>query len=187
MAAAALLLYPASLAARIYLQTRTDEVHRADAIVVLGAAQYDGRPSPVFAARLRHAAYLYREGLAPLVFVTGGRRPGDRFSEAEAGAAYLVRHGVPRHAVVLEDRGDSTLESLQRVASLADGRGVDTVLLVSDPLHSERVKTIATDLGFERAWASWASYQELGRSRLTKLKELLREVAALGVYELLGR
>src|SRR5918998_910933 len=84
-----LLAYPGWLAWRIWDQSHNDEVRYADAIVVLGAAQYDGRPSPVLQARLDHALYLYREELSPRVIVTGGRREGDRFAEAEVGAMYL--------------------------------------------------------------------------------------------------
>lgn len=182
-----LLAYPAWLAFRIWQQSRRDELGPADAIVVLGAAQYDGRPSPVFRARLDHALYLYQEGFAPTIVVTGGKQPGDRFTEAEAGRAYLAAQGVPEDAIVMEDQGRTTLQSLTAVARIAVDAEIDTILLVSDPLHSARVKRMAADLGFERALASPASYVELGRSRLTKAKELVREVASLLAYELLKR
>ncbi len=182
-----LLAYPAWLAWRIWDQSHNDEVRPADAIVVLGAAQYDGRPSPVLQARLDHALYLYREDLSPTVIVTGGRREGDRFAEAEVGAEYLETEGVPPEAILAEDDGTTTLESLERVHDLAREQGIDTVLLVSDPLHSERVKTMAEDLGFEEAWTSPASYVELNRTRRTKAQELLHEIASLAAYELFDR
>ena len=182
-----LIAYPLFLAFKIWRQSRVDEVRRADAIVVLGAAQYNGKPSPVFQARLDHAEYLYSEELASLVIVTGGKQEGDRFSEAEAGESYLVEQGVPAELIVGETEGTTTLESLTAVHEMAPDFDIDTVLLVSDPMHSERIKTIATDLGFDEAYASWASYTELSRSRETKLEELLHEVAALAAYELLGR
>lgn len=181
------LAYPAWLGWRIWSQSHVDEVRKADAIVVLGAAQYDGDPSPVFKARLDHASYLYNEGLAPTVIVTGGKRPGDRFTESEAGAAYLETKGIPVDALLQESEGHTTLESMRRVRAIASDGGIDSVLLVSDPLHSERIKIMATDLGFTEAWASWASYEDLNRSRFTKVKELLHEIAALAAYEVLDR
>lgn len=184
---AALIAYPAFLAFRIWQQSRVDEVRRADAIVVLGAAQYDGEPSPVFEARLDQAEYLYSEDLAPRIVVTGGKQEGDRFSESEVGAEYLVTQGVPDEVILSEDEGTTTLESLTNVHDMAADHDIATVLLVSDPLHSERIKAIATDLGFDEAYASWTSYTRLNRSRETKLNELLHEVAALAAYEVLGR
>ncbi len=182
-----LLAYPAWLAFQVWTQSHEDELHSADAIVVLGAAQYDGRPSPVFKARLDHAAFLYEEELSPMVIVTGGRRPGDRFTEAAAGHLYLEEHGVPPDDILEEEEGRTTWESMQQVRAIAQESDVDSVLLVSDPLHSERIKRMAFDLGFEEVYASWASYQRLDRSRETKAKELLREVGSLLVYELLKR
>jgi uncharacterized SAM-binding protein YcdF (DUF218 family) len=183
-----LVAYPTWLAYRIWDQTRHDEVHSADAIVVLGAAQYDGRPSAVFKARLDHAAYLYEQGLSDKVVVTGGKQEGDRFTEAEAGAKYLAeKHGIPAEHLVDVGEGNTTLESLEAVAQEVKAQGVDSVLLVSDPFHSERIKEMAHDLGFEGAYASWASYQMLNRSFPTKVKELLHEVASLAAYEILQR
>jgi uncharacterized SAM-binding protein YcdF (DUF218 family) len=184
---AIVIAYPAFLAFRIWQQSRVDEVRRADAIVVLGAAQYDGEPSPVFQARLDQAEYLYSEDLAPRVVVTGGKQEGDRFSESEVGRNYLVSQGVPDEVILSEDEGTTTLESLTNVHDMAAENDIATVLLVSDPLHSERIKAISTDLGFEEAYASWTSYTRLNRSRETKLNELLHEVAALAAYEVLGR
>jgi uncharacterized SAM-binding protein YcdF (DUF218 family) len=131
--------------------------------------------------------YLYHEGFAATIIVTGGKQPGDRFTEAEAGRDYLSTQGVPEDAIVMESKGRTTLESLRAVADLAPDAGIKSILLVSDPLHSARVKRMATDLGFERALASPASYVELNRSRLTKARELVREVASLLAYELLNR
>ncbi len=184
---AVVIAYPAFLAFRIWQQSRVDEVRRADAIVVLGAAQYDGEPSPVFEARLDQAEYLYSEDLAPRIVVTGGKQEGDRFSESEVGREYLVTQGVPDEVILSEDEGTTTLESLTNVHEMAADNDIDTVLLVSDPLHSERIKAISTDLGFDEAYASWTSYTRLNRSRETKLNELLHEVAALAAYEVLGR
>ncbi|HEX2057984.1 MAG TPA: YdcF family protein [Actinomycetota bacterium] len=182
-----LLAYPAWLAWRIWDQSHNDEVRPADAIVVLGAAQYDGKPSPVLQARLDHALYLYEEDLSPTLIVTGGRQEGDRFAEADAAAMYLEAEGVPPQAILEEDEGTTTLESLEKVREMSRDEGIDTVLLVSDPLHSERVKTMAEDLGFAEAWTSPASYVELNRTRRTKAQELLHEIASLAAYELFDR
>lgn len=184
---AAVLAYPTWLALQIWQQSHRDEVRRAEAIVVLGAAQYDGQPSPVFRARLEHAAYLYNQDLSELVIVTGGKQAGDNHTEAEAGERYLAAENVPADRIIGEERGRTTLQSLRRVRALAAERGVDTVLLVSDPMHSERIKRMASDLGFSAAYTSPASYVELNRSRATKAKELLREVVSLVAYEVLER
>ncbi|MFN2389768.1 MAG: YdcF family protein [Actinomycetota bacterium] len=181
------LAYPAWLGYRVWEQSHHDELRGADAIVVLGAAQYDGEPSPVFKARLDHAAYLYKEQLSGMVIVTGGKRPGDRFSEGEAGAAYLEGLEIDAADILHESSGRTTLQSLQGVRAIAQENEVDSVLLVSDPLHSERIKRIATDLGFEHAYASPASYVVLNRSRATKARELVHEIVSLMAYELLQR
>ena len=121
----------------------------ADAIVVLGAAQYGGRPSPVLRSRLDHALGLYKAGRAPRVVLTGGRRPGDLISEAAAGRRYLVRRGIPNDRILLESTGRTSLASMQgaadvlrgQVDSLADRR--PRVLLVSDPFHMLRLDVLA--------------------------------------------
>jgi vancomycin permeability regulator SanA len=180
--------YPLWLGYQIWHQSHQDQIHSADAIVVLGAAQYDGDPSPVFQARLDHAAFLYHEDLADTVIVTGGKQEGDRFTEAEAGRSYLIDEGdVPIEAILSEEDGTTTLESLEGVRDIAANADIDSILLVSDPMHNERVKRMSDDLGFEDAWTSAANYEELNRSRATKAKELVREVASLIVYQLLGR
>lgn len=178
--------YPAWIALQVWQQSRQDEVHGADAIVVLGAAQYNGAPSPVFKARLDHAAYLFAEDLSDTIIVTGGKAPGDRYTEAEAGENYLESQGISHDVVLGETEGRTTWESLRNVREIASANGIDSLLLVSDPMHSERIKRMAHDLGFE-AYASWASYQSLERSRSTKAKELVREVASIIVYELFDR
>lgn len=181
------LAYPAWLAFRVWDQSHEDEVHSADAIVVLGAAQYDGEPSPILKARLDQATYLFDEGLSDTVIVTGGKREGDRFTEARAAHIYLESQGIPPERILEEEEGSTTYESLQRVAEIGKDRDFDSVLLVSDPLHSERIKRMARDLGFDEAYASPASYIALNRSRETKLREIAREVGSLIVYEVLKR
>ena len=177
------LTYCVWLGFRVWSQSHVDEVHSADAIVVLGAAQYNGRPSPVFAARLDHALYLYNQDLSDVIITTGGKQPGDNFTESQAGQDYLESHGVPASGLLGEDEGRTTYGSLVNVAGIAESEGIDSVLLVSDPLHSERLKIMASDLGLE-SYASPASYTQLARSRETKVQELLHEVASLLAYEL---
>lgn len=123
----------------VYWVSRQDQRERADAIVVLGAAQYNGRPSPVLKARLDHALELYREGLAPMVVVTGGIGPGDRMSEATVGHKYL-RAQLPDSAIIVRPDGRTTEESMRSVAEWMREREVARVLLVSDPFHMARLR-----------------------------------------------
>src|SRR5213082_3485417 len=124
-----------------------DQATGADAIVVLGAAQYNGRPSPVFRARLDHAATLYQRALAPVVLVTGGVGTGDTVSESEVGRRYLTKAGLPENAVIALAAGASTASSIASVARWFAGRDSRRVLLVSDGFHMLRLKIIATRLG----------------------------------------
>lgn len=132
----------------VYIASRQDQRRPVDAIVVLGAAQYNGKPSPVLRARLDHALALYREGLAGTVVVTGGIGEGDRVSEATVGRQYLVAQGVPDSAVVVRPEGRSTQASITSVGLWAREHGVRRVLLVSDPFHMLRLRLEAdrTDL-----------------------------------------
>lgn len=132
---------------QLHLVGADDQARPVDAIIVMGAAQYDGRPSPQLQARLDHVVSLWDRGLAPIVVVTGGKQPGDRFTEAEASARYLVDRGVDGDAILREDEGHSSWESLETVAAMLDSIGVRRVLLVSDPYHSLRIRLMAQDLG----------------------------------------
>ncbi len=148
-----LLLLAMSYVAVTFLQvwraSSRDERARSDAIVVLGAAQYDGRPSPVLQARLSHALDLYESGLAPRIVVTGGRQAGDTFTEATSGYNWLRDEGVPDEAILKEVDGHNTFESLQATARFLQDRGFDEVLLVSDGYHAMRVAGIAREVGLE--------------------------------------
>jgi vancomycin permeability regulator SanA len=179
--------YPAYLALSIWQQSHHDELHPADAIVVLGAAQYNGTPSPVFKARLAHAEFLYNNDFSDTVIVTGGKEPGDQFTEAEAARKYLEEHGIPSDHILSENAGRNTLESLRGVRQVALQHDIHSVLLVSDPLHGERIKAIAGDLGLRPAYASPDSYVDLNRSRSTKAGELLHETASLLFYKIFKR
>ncbi len=124
-------------------------VGQVDALVVLGAAQYDGRPSPQLRARLNHALMLWQRDAAALIVVTGGKRAGDRFTEAETSRDYLVARGVPAEAIVVEPRGTSTFESLAAVRDDDVTRTLQRVVVVSDPYHVMRAQLVARELGFD--------------------------------------
>ena len=132
---------------QVWLASRRDDARPSDAIVVLGAAQYDGRPSDVLRARLDHAVDLWTDGIAPVIVVTGGRQEGDRFTEAGAAATYLHGRGVPDEAILRETRGRSSWESLAASARFLRERGMTQVVLVSDPFHAARMAAIADLLG----------------------------------------
>jgi uncharacterized SAM-binding protein YcdF (DUF218 family) len=138
-----------ALIGAIYVQARSDQTRAVDAIVVLGAAQYNGRPSPILRARLDEALAAYGEGVAPLIVVTGGRQAGDQFTEAEASRDYLIERGVPEDAILLENGAHNSWQSMQGTADLLKDRNLSKVLLVSDGFHLLRVKMMAKDLGLE--------------------------------------
>jgi uncharacterized SAM-binding protein YcdF (DUF218 family) len=141
-------------AAYIWMVAQRDDHPRSDAIVVLGAAQFDGRPSAVYAARLDRAAVLYRQGVAPRIVTTGGNQPGDRFTEAQAGANYLRRsHGVPASALVAVGAGRDTLLELRATNLVFARNGWRSAVLVTDPLHGARARSMADDLGLQASTA----------------------------------
>jgi uncharacterized SAM-binding protein YcdF (DUF218 family) len=146
LAALLLLVWLLSLLG-VLIWARRDEAREADAIVVLGAAQYVGRPSPVLRARLDHAIALYHRGLAPRLVLTGGVGPGDTLSEAAVSRKYAVRRGVPDTAIYTENEGHTTRESLDAVADWLHAHRDTTVILVSDPFHMFRLSVLARQKG----------------------------------------
>lgn len=133
--------------AQVWSVGRSDSKREVDAIVVMGVAQYDGRPSPQLQARLDHVLTLWKQGVAELVVTTGGNQPGDRFTEARASADYLIAGGIPESSISMEDIGSTTLQSLQGVAEILNSRGLASVNIVTDPYHALRSRLIAQDLG----------------------------------------
>ena len=133
----------------VLAMAQVDERRRADAIVVLGAAQYNGRPSPVLRARLNHALVLYRDGLAPTILVTGGIGRGDKESEATVARRWLLAQRIPDSAVVMQPQGRSTAASMTAVAAWFTSRGRHTALLVSDPFHMLRLRLEARRTGLK--------------------------------------
>jgi uncharacterized SAM-binding protein YcdF (DUF218 family) len=158
----------------VLLTGRRDEARLADAIVVLGAAQYEGRPSPVLRARLDHALDLYRRGLAPVVIVTGGVGVGDTTSEARVSRNYLAKHGVPASAIMMEARGLTTSQSLHTVRTMVNELPGRSVLLVSDPFHMLRLSILASRLGMQ-PFTSPTRTSPIASSRIEQLKYVLAE------------
>ena len=170
---------------RIWDQGGRDEQRPADAIVVLGAAQYDGRPSPLFAARLDHAIELYLAGVSDRLIVTGGKQEGDRTTEAASARAYAIDHGVPAEAILAEDQSRSTLQSIRGVARLMADGGLESAVFVSDPTHMLRVLRMAGDAGIA-AYGSPTRTSPLEREPVARLDAIIHELGALGVYFVTG-
>ena len=135
-------------AVAVLVWSSRDEARPAQAIVVLGAAQYAGKPSPVLRARLDHALDLWNRHLASLLILTGGTGSGDTTSEAAVGRKYAKRHGVPDSAILVENEGRTTSESMRAVAGMLEVRGLQSALLVSDPFHMLRLRILARRFGF---------------------------------------
>jgi uncharacterized SAM-binding protein YcdF (DUF218 family) len=170
---------------RIWDQAGRDERRAADAIVVMGAAQYDGRPSRLFAARLDHAIELFHQGVAPRLIVTGGKREGDRTTEAASAREYAVRHDVPDDAILVEDTSRTTLQSIRGVKTLMRDAGLESAVFVSDPTHMLRVLRMAADVGID-AYGSPTRTSPLEQDPAGRIDATMHELGALGVYFLTG-
>ncbi len=164
---------------RVISSGAVDDRRATDAIVVLGAAQYNGKPSPVLEARLDHAKVLYRQSVAPRIVTVGGKQPGDRFTEAGTGLMYLTRNGVPAADVSAVTVGHDTKDSLLAVARMADREGWRSVTLVSDPAHMARVAAIAKHLGFQ----AHLSPTRKGDGTVLTPEYVARETAGLLAFE----
>ena len=162
--------------------SRSDDAERAQAIVVFGAAQYNGTPSPVLRARLDHAAKLYERGYADRVVVTGGRLPEDRFSEAGASARYLRSKGVPDSSILREVQGRTSWESLASTARILKQRGLTDVVLVSDGFHSARIGAMASELGLNAHTSPTTTSPITGAETLPYLGKETVAVAAGRVF-----
>jgi len=177
----------AASAIAVWNSAHTDDARRvdhADAIVVLGAAQYNGNPSPVFKERLDQARLLFEQERAPVIITLGANEPGDRTTEAEAGRAYLLEQGIPAGAVVAEPDGGNTYESLQAAAGYMQDNELRSAFLVSDPWHNLRIKRMAGDLGIV-PYAS-ATGHSAASSSGTRLSGYARETFAYLAYRLFG-
>ena len=177
----------AATAVAVWRAAHTDEarrIGRTDVIAVLGAAEYNGRPSPAFQGRLQQAELLFNRGFAPRVLTLGGKRPGDRTTEAEAGRDWLIAQGLPEDAVVAQPEGNTTLESLRAAAAYMQDKGLRSAFLVSDPWHNLRIRRMARDLGID-AYVS-ATWHSAARSQWTRLDGYTRETFAYLYYRVFG-
>jgi uncharacterized SAM-binding protein YcdF (DUF218 family) len=170
----------AILAGDIYAYSRVRDDGPADAAIVLGAAIWDDRPSPVFRERINHAVDLYERGAVQALIFTGGVGQGEEYAESEVGRAYAVRAGVPAEVIAIETQSRTTYQNLEQARALVEGRGVGRVLVVSDPLHMRRAVTMARDLGLD-AYPSPTPTTRY-RSRRTQAWFLLRELYFFSTY-----
>jgi uncharacterized SAM-binding protein YcdF (DUF218 family) len=166
---------------RVWQVARDDDQTTADVVLVLGAAQYDGTPSKVLEARLRHAKNLYDDRVAPYIVTTGGNQPGDNYTEASAGVRWLTENGVPENRIIAVGKGNDTLGSLRAAAEQIHDRGWRTAVIVSDPWHSLRARTMASDVGLD-AWTSPTHSGPIVQTRATQVRYILYETAALLYY-----
>ncbi|TYK48130.1 YdcF family protein [Actinomadura decatromicini] len=180
-------LTPLTVGLRIWYQARQDERPRSDAIVVLGAAQYNGVPSPTLKWRLQHALDLYRRGVAPAIVTVGGKAPGDNFTEAGSGRDWLIaKGGVPAAKVVAVPVGRDTLESMKAVGKEFDRRHWSSAVIVTDPWHGLRSKKMAEDSGIKAAASPTRSGPSV-QTRDTQFHYIVRETGGYLSYVLLGK
>jgi uncharacterized SAM-binding protein YcdF (DUF218 family) len=178
-----LALYVGGTFFQVWQASRRDQAQAAGAIVVMGAAQYDGEPSPVYEARLQHAFDLYEQGLADTIVVTGGSQQGDRFNEAQAGEMWLLDQGVPEEDVLLETDGRNSWESLAASARFLREDGIEDVIVVSDPFHSKRLEEIADEIGLEAYVSPTPDSPVHG---VAELRAMVRETAAVSLGRVIG-
>ena len=181
VAMAGLLLLVAYTIYRIAAQGTLEEARPADAIVVLGAAQFNGQPSTTFEARLQHAVDLWKRGLAPYLVVTGGKLPADITTEAATARAFAIAQGVPEEAILGEYKGRNTLESLEGVKAILAGHGLHSAVFVSDETHMLRVLRMASDLGIT-AWGSPTRTSPSDLEPDRRWRAIVHELAGLAVY-----
>jgi len=176
-------LYLAITFVQVWHASRQDDARPAEAIIVLGAAQYDGRPSNVLQARLDHAADLYDRKLAPVIVVTGGGQPGDRFTEAAASAKYLEDKGIPADSIELETTSTNSRDELAAAARFLHQQGIDDVVLVSDGFHAYRIDAIADEVGLKAHVSPTPTSPVKG---FDELRAELRETVAVAAGRLIG-
>jgi uncharacterized SAM-binding protein YcdF (DUF218 family) len=170
---------------RIWQQGLQDERRPAGAVVVLGAAQYDGRPSPIFQSRLQHAVDLFKTGDYRFLFVTGGKQPGDRTTEAAVARQFAIDQGVPANQILMEDHGRNTLESLDAVQATLAAESIHDAVFVSDRSHMLRVLRIASDLGIT-GYGSPTPKSPGDSDPLHVVEATLHELGGLAAYFITG-
>ena len=168
---------------RVWQVARIDDYSKADAIVVLGAAQYEGTPSSVFEARLDQADKLFEAGVAPKVITVGGKQDGDMYTEAASGKNYLRSLGVPGENILAVETGSDTLLSIEAVTTAMLARGMSSAVIVSDPWHSLRTRTMARDAGL-KAWTAPTRTGPAVYTRESQAHGIARETGGLLWYQL---
>jgi uncharacterized SAM-binding protein YcdF (DUF218 family) len=169
----------------VLLAGRRPVLREADAIIVLGAAQYNGRPSPVLKARLDHALALYHDGYAPRLIVTGGVGAGDTISEGEVARLYALDHGVPDSAILVDREGETSAQSVSVAAALMRDKGLASALLVSDSYHMLRLSLLARRAGIEAFRAPTPS-GPIDRAAEVRRRYVLRESVLFPITVILG-
>jgi uncharacterized SAM-binding protein YcdF (DUF218 family) len=183
------LVVPTWALAKTWHTANNETIRKADAIVVMGAAQLDGRPGEVLAARLKETARIYKNNFAPLIYTLGAGAPGDRYTEAGAAKNWLIQNGIPRNAVIEVPYGRDSLRSVKAfsktVKKSANSGEIGDIIIVTDPYHCLRSMTMANDQGF----VSTCSPTKVGIASLEKVgfKYLVRETVAYLAYITLGR
>jgi uncharacterized SAM-binding protein YcdF (DUF218 family) len=177
-----ILLYFVVTLVQVWLTSREYDPHPAGAILVMGAAQYDGVPSPDLRARLDEAFSLYHNGYADLIVVTGSKQPGDTYTEAEAGADYLRRKGVPASAIV-QAGGNNTYENIEDAAAKLSARKVRVILVTTDPFHEDRSMAIASGM---RLQPSPTPTQNSPISGWSVLPYYMKEAVGVGLGRIIG-
>lgn len=175
------LLYVLILSYLIYKSAYLDNTQSAEAIIVLGASQWNGDPSPVFKSRLDHAYLLHQQGYARYIILTGGVGEGESISEAEVGRNYLLRRGAEPDNILMETEGQTTWQSLANVADISSQNRITKVILVSDGFHMFRLNKMAGNLGFIPL-NSPAKNSPITNSKMIELRYVLREVAVFTAY-----
>lgn len=161
--------YMLYVAKQIERQSSLDEAQRADVIIVLGAAEYRGRPSPVLQARLNHALFLYSSGLAPYLMTTGGSGGDPEFTEGEVGRGYLTQRGVPSEAILVEPEGSTTNQSLEAATEIMRRMNFHSCIVVSDGYHIYRVKRVLERRGIQVYGSPRPSAVALSQKKMTWL------------------
>lgn len=173
------------LIGKIYYYSKVDNARHADAIVVLGASQWNGQPSPVFKSRLDQAYDLYNKNFSEKIILTGGMGDGENFSEAKSGEVYLVEKGIKEDYIFMEEKGKTSKESLNEVVRILKEQNLGTIILVSDGFHMMRIKKMASDLGIE-TYVSPAKDGPINKNKLIQLKYYIRESWVYILYLIFG-
>jgi len=168
---------------RIHQTSKLDLAAKSDAIAVLGAAEYAGKPSPVFQARLDHAAELYKQGLAPFLITTGGTHPGEKFSEGAVGKMYLVKKGIPTEKIIVDEESLTTRENIERIAEISREKNFQKIIIVSDPFHMYRSLLLAEKSNIE-ALPSPTRKSPISENRWLEIRYMLRETVLSIFYKL---